>query len=79
MEYWPLPGMSAWQFSHSGLKQKELKLNWNIVQGSWQHLKNKVTAHWEKLDTTAPNGEEIADEALETATVVRDQAEKKIK
>jgi hypothetical protein len=56
-------------------------MNWNIVQDSWQQLKGKVTAHWDKLDsinTPARKGEEVADEGRESAAVLQDQAEEQV-
>jgi len=81
MEYWLPPRMSDRQFSPWDLKRKEFDMNWNIVQDSWKLLKNKVIAHWDKLDninTVTPEREEVAGEIEQTNGVTQDKKKESI-
>ena len=56
-------------------------MNWNIVQDSWMQLKNKMTAHWNKLDsvnTVTVKGEATAGEIQETYGVAQGEAEEQV-
>jgi len=73
--------MPSWQFSPWDLKRKEFDMNWNIVQDSWKLLKNKVIAHWDKLDninTVTPEKEEVAGEIEQTNGVTQDKKKEQV-
>ena len=36
---------------------KELQMNWNSVDGTWQRFKGKVKAHWALPDDDRPDAE----------------------
>ena len=63
---------------------KEIKMNWDIVEGNWKQFKGKVKAKWGKLsddnlDVISGKRDQLAGKIQETYGVSKDEAEKQIK
>jgi uncharacterized protein YjbJ (UPF0337 family) len=69
------------QLSYS---QKELEMNWDIVEGNWKQFKGKVKARWGKLtddhlDVIGGKRVQLSGKIQEAYGVTKDEAEKQIK
>jgi uncharacterized protein YjbJ (UPF0337 family) len=72
------------QGSSSTHLRKEIKMNWDMIEGNWKQYKGKVKEQWGKLtddhlDTIAGKRDQLIGKIQETYGINRDEAESQIR
>jgi uncharacterized protein YjbJ (UPF0337 family) len=78
VEFTPVSGRSA-----SGISVKELRMNWDRIEGNWKQFTGKVKEQWGKLtdgDLTIIGGkrDQLVGKIQEQYGINKDEAEKQV-